>query len=98
MRLKAFAIFDDKAKAFLPPFFLPERAIAVRTFADCVNNKEHAFGRHPADYSLFQVGDFDTDSGLISPVERGIELIHNGLALLNVEKDERQLALVKTGG
>lgn len=81
MKLKSFAIWDEKAKSFVAPFFLPEVGMAVRTFKDCINDKNHAFGKHPEDYTLFRVGTFDTDDGSF---ESGVEVLHNGVAL----KDE----------
>ena len=50
---KIFAVYDDKAKAFINPFFLPEIGIAVREFCNCANNPDHAFCRNPGDYTLF---------------------------------------------
>lgn len=94
MKLKVFAIFDDKAKAFIPPFTLPERGMALRAFADSVNNPEHQFGRHPHDYTLFQLGEVDTASGTLIPAPSGIEVLANGVAVKRTEKDERQPALL----
>lgn len=96
IKLIAFAVFDQKAEAFTQPFFLPTKQIAVRTFADCCNDKNHAFGRHPADYTLFHVGHFDTQSGQLVPLQRGLEAMHVGITLVKNEKDERQLELVQT--
>lgn len=67
MKLHMFSIFDDKARAFLPPFFLPEIGLAVRSFGDGVNDPSHGFGRHPEDYTLFLVGSFDQASGIVAP-------------------------------
>lgn len=64
MHLEMFAIYDKKAGAYLPPFFLPNVAMAVRTFCDCVTDDGHQFGKHPEDYSLHQFGSFDQTSGL----------------------------------
>jgi len=58
-----FVIYDDKAKAYLPPFFLPEMGMGIRTFGDCVNQAGHPFFMHPADYTLFAAGTFDDRSG-----------------------------------
>lgn len=58
-----FVIYDDKAKAYLPPFFLPEMGMGVRTFGDCVNQVGHPFFMHPSDYTLFAAGTFDDRSG-----------------------------------
>lgn len=54
-----YSVYDEKALAFLPPFFVPTHGIALRAFKDCVNSKDHQFGKHPADYTLFYLGDWD---------------------------------------
>lgn len=56
-----FTIFDEKARAYLPPFFLPEDGMAIRTFSDCVNAKDHQFAAHPHDYTLFKIGTWDNN-------------------------------------
>lgn len=72
MRQCVFSIFDDKAKAFLTPFYMPLKPMAVRTFTNCVNDPTHAFCSNPEDYTLFYLGTFDNESGvleLLSPME-----------------------------
>lgn len=66
MNLVICSIFDKKAKAFLPPFFLPRWEMAIRTFKDCVNSTEHQFGQHPEDYILTHVGDFDDNTASLT--------------------------------
>lgn len=78
MEHKIFAIYDQKAHAFLPPFTLHRRELAARTFADCINSKDHAFSRHPGDYTLIELGEYDDTTGRISPYEVA-ETIGNGL-------------------
>lgn len=68
MKHKIFSVYDEKAEAYLPPFFLHMQAMAARTFADCCNDKKHPWGQHPADYTLFQIGEFDDSKGLITPL------------------------------
>lgn len=80
MMHKVFTIHDEKAKAFLPPFFLPNEGMAIRTFGDCVNSDSHQFGVHPEDYRLFQIGVFDDESGELDSfapriISCGIELV-----------------------
>ncbi len=62
MILNIFAIYDEKAEQYLPPFFLPQIAQAKRTFSDCINDPQHAFSAHPADYTLFHQGEFDAET------------------------------------
>jgi len=59
---KLFTIYDEKARAYLPPFFLGQEAQATRAFSDCVNSKDHQFGAHPTDYTLFSLGNFDDNN------------------------------------
>lgn len=72
---KMFTIFDQKAKAWLPPFFLPQEGVAIRTFADCVNSPDHNFGRHPEDYSLFCIGSFDDAAGVVAAAREPVLVV-----------------------
>jgi hypothetical protein len=65
MKLEIFSVYDSKAKAFLPPFFLPMVGQATRIFQNCANDKTHQFGANPADYTLFHLGDFDDEKAII---------------------------------
>lgn len=80
MKLFIFAVFDDKAKAFMAPFFMPTKPMAVRTFGDCVNDVSHQWGKHPADYNLFCFGTFDVDTGKFE-IMPAFELLVNGVML-----------------
>ncbi len=83
MKLIGFAIHDTAANAYLPPFWLPAKDIALRTFKDCVNDPEnqHAFARNPKDYTLFVIGEFQDRTGELTPCTP--EAVANGLSLLN---------------
>ena len=79
MKLSIFSVFDSKASAFLPPFFLHNDAMAIRVFSDCVNADTHAFGKHPADYTLFRIGSFSDENGTLTaenPITLGNGLVH----------------------
>jgi hypothetical protein len=58
-----FSVHDSKADAFLPPFILPKEAMALRAFSDCVNSEDHQFGKNPEDYTLFELGSFNDETG-----------------------------------
>ncbi|WNK14367.1 MAG: nonstructural protein [Microvirus sp.] len=59
MRLKMFAVFDNKADLYLTPFFMPANGQAVRAFSDLANDVATIVGRHPDDYKLVFVGELD---------------------------------------
>ncbi len=91
MEHKIFSIYDQKAYAYLPPFTLPRTEMAERTFHDCVNSPDHAFGRNPADYTLMELGTYDDNKGLITPYEvvrtigTGIEYVKSPVLKLSAE-------------
>lgn len=60
---KVFAIRDSKAMAFLQPFYSISTGAAVRAFSDAVNEKGSNFAKHPEDYLLFEIGEFDDNTG-----------------------------------
>lgn len=74
MKLHVYSVFDSKAKAYLPPFFLHTHGLAERAFADCVNSDSHQFGKNPGDYTLFHLGSWEDDCALFdsfAPVSMG---------------------------
>lgn len=74
---KMYAIFDTKAEAYLPPFYLPNDAMAVRAITDCVNDPKHQFNAHPMDYVLFALGTFsDSDATFDHPVPAVLVKLH----------------------
>lgn len=80
MKLKMFGVFDEKAKAYFPPFFYAETGMALRTFSDCCNDRSHQFGKHPSDYTLFSLGVFDCMNGSVTPGLQ--EVVANGVQVL----------------
>lgn len=60
-------VYDSKAEAFLTPMFAPTRAYAVRMFAEAANNPTHDFCKFSADFTLFEIGDWDEKEGTITP-------------------------------
>lgn len=65
MVVKIFAVYDIKAEAYMAPFFMPATGQAVRMFKDAVNDKNTQFGKHPEDYKLVQIGEFDDNKGML---------------------------------
>ncbi len=79
---KICTIFDGKAEAYTQPMFFQSTGQAVRSFSDAVNDGESNFSRHPEDYTLFCLGEWDERSGKImldtAPIAlaQAIHLIH----------------------
>lgn len=79
MKLLAFSIFDDKAKAFTVPFFVPNKNLALRSFGDAVLDKSTGIFKHASDYKLYMVGEFDDNVGLFDNVLTTPEFIANAV-------------------
>lgn len=67
--LKMVSIRDSAVNAFMRPFAVPAIGAATRAFTDDVNNPQSESHKHPEDYELYHVGDWDEDSGTFRPIE-----------------------------
>lgn len=56
---------DIVANVFLQPIFVTHIAIGKRNFGDECKNPQAAFGKHPEDYELLYLGEFDDTTGHI---------------------------------
>ena len=68
MKQKVFAVYDSKAEVYTPPFYMVKTPEAIRAFAYQVNQPGNDFNRFPADYTLFEIGAFDNETGLLTPL------------------------------
>lgn len=67
MKLEVFSVRDMKAEAFLQPFFVQTVGAALRAFGDAVDKEDSPFHKHPEDYVLYQIGEYnDADGSLVS--------------------------------
>nr|UXQ88041.1 MAG: nonstructural protein [Microvirus sp.] len=83
---KCYSVHDVKAETYMPPFFVPSKGLAIRAFEDCVNSDTHHFGQHPSDYTLFEIGAFDTDTGEFIQAEK--ISVGNGVDFVNPLKSQ----------
>lgn len=77
MKLRAYSVYDRKALIYMQPFYALTDGAALRIVADAANDAQSALGRHPADYVLFCVGEYDDQKGLLSalaPLEHVIDV------------------------
>lgn len=59
------AVLDSAVQGFGQPFFVAATGQATRSFGDEINRKEqgNALAAHPDDYTLYQLGMFDEETG-----------------------------------
>lgn len=72
MKHGIFAVLDAAAGCYSKPFFMPNVAVAVRTFSDEVNRSDpqNNLFVHPGDFSLCELGEFDDVNGSFELLER----------------------------
>lgn len=74
MKTKVFSVYDHKAAVYGTPFFMPNVAMAVRAFTDLVEDNRTMVSKHPEDFVLYQVGEFDDDRGVLNALDPKIDL------------------------
>lgn len=60
--LRVFSLYDAKAASFGVPFFQPSIGIALRSVTDLVADVSTTIHRHPADFTLYHIADWDDES------------------------------------
>lgn len=66
MQYEIYSIRDIKANAYHRPFFVPNRAVAIRAVTDIAQDTQTDIGKHPEDYQLFYLGTYDDNTGALS--------------------------------
>lgn len=87
MKQHVLAVYDSKAELFQQPIFFKAKGEAIRAFADEVNRDKSPMKNHPEDYTLFNIGSYDVESGLLTPLTTPTSL---GLAIDYLKEPERK--------
>ena len=88
--MRIFSVYDSKAEAYLQPFFALTTAAGVRMFQRAAMDASSDFHLFAADYTLFELGEFDQSSGLI---EQHATLVNLGTALQHVAQANGSAAI-----
>lgn len=59
------ALYDRAVEAYAPVMTVNTRAEAIRSFRQECNNKQGQLCQHPSDYELWQIGEYDDQTGMI---------------------------------
>lgn len=68
MLLKVFAVYDKAAEAYMQPYFAQTTGLALRIFQNAVNDPNSVIGKHPQDFWLDVVAQFDDSKGEFTPI------------------------------
>jgi hypothetical protein len=78
-----YTIFDTAASAFNPPFYMHNDGMAFRAFSDNVNDEKSIISKHPEQFILFKLGEYDDSEAMFDlldtprPLCKGIELVNS---------------------
>lgn len=86
--LKAYSIFDDKGEIFNVPFFKTTDGLALRDFADLCSDSRSTVARHPEDYHLYVIGEFEETSGKMTAYDTPTFLAHALTMIPSVQPPE----------
>jgi hypothetical protein len=64
--MKLYAIFDRAVAAYMQPFPAHSNAHAIRLFSDHANENNSPVNKHPEDYSLDYLTDFNEADGTMN--------------------------------
>lgn len=81
MNYKIFAI-RDKYTSFMSPAVDINEEAAKRNFAYAINNNPGVMNFAPSDYDLYQIGTYDSESGVIDALVP-IKFVCNGMEVFN---------------
>lgn len=76
MKQQIMAVHDMAARAYCKPFFVPHLQMGVRTFTDACNSPQSEVSKHPADYRLYHLGEYDDETGLIFVLPFPLQIGH----------------------
>jgi hypothetical protein len=71
------SVKDRAADVFNRPFFVPHRNVAIRDFTDEVNRSvaDNQLNKHPDDFDLYLLGQFDDNNGTFVAEEAPLVLV-----------------------
>lgn len=103
MKLLMFSVYDSMVEAYMPPFFVRARGEALRLFGDLVNDQSSNVGKHPSDFTLMYIGEWDDgsgrvdDSGITVRVISGLECLNSPVAAEALDSASRKARLDSLG-
>jgi len=70
---KVYAVLDSKGGFFGLPWVERGHSLAIRGFSDAVkdsSNPNNLWNKHPEDYTLYCIGEYDQVLGKLSPLDK----------------------------
>ena len=75
MIMRIYSVYDLKAEVYQMPFYAHNRGHAMRMIQDVVRNKDSMLAKHPGDFRLLEVGEYNDSNGRIVGFEINKEVV-----------------------
>lgn len=86
MKYKVFTVHDSKAEAYLKPFLMRTKGEAIRAMQELANDQKHDFAKYSEDYTLFEIGTYDDETGTYEMLKSKLSL-GNGIEFKNTTSE-----------
>lgn len=67
MKQQIMSVYDTKARAFLPPFFVPHVDVGLRAIQQATLDPQHQLSKFAEDFEIYHLGTWDDDTGHFDP-------------------------------
>lgn len=84
-KLKIYSIYDKKALAYTNPFYYHQKGQAIRALEDAVNDPQNPLSKHPEDFTLYELGEWDDTTGAIKAHQNPVH-VEECLNVINKNK------------
>lgn len=75
MKKRVYSIRDNKLASFGVPVLIDNDAVATRQFGDIITSGgDNVMCKHPADFSLYFIGEYDMSTGKFKNVDCPVSL------------------------
>lgn len=91
------ALYDEKTQAYFGLHESPTAGHAIRAFGDHVKNPSSPMNRHPGDYKLYKLGEFDATSGCAqldkNPIylSSALDFVQESVSTATLDQNDRNL-------
>jgi len=92
MQLCIFAIYDSGVSSWRLPMFGRARGEILRWWTEAVNNAQSDFSKHPGDFTLFHIGNWDDEKCSFDLFKAPVSL---GVAVEYIKKEANAPISVK---
>lgn len=91
---RIYSVHDSAAEAYLLPFLLPTKGLAIRGFGEAVNNPKHDFSKYAEQYVLFELGTFNDATASFEiyskPLNMGVGVEFKDNSAIRMVEDQGQ--------